>query len=61
MPEQSETTLFIFGGYMKIFMAFIIMGMAFTLDKWWMRAIQYVAGAIYFCFGLKHVLDERRP
>ncbi len=42
-------------GYVKMFLSFVIMGMALTVRQP-MMMIQFLAGALYFCMGLRLVL-----
>lgn len=43
-------------GYIKIFLSFLMMGFAFTMNNPYLAVINYCLGALYFCLGLKLVL-----
>lgn len=48
-------------GWIRIGMSFVIMALAFGVPNIYMAAVQFIAGILYFCLGLKLVLDARNP
>jgi hypothetical protein len=42
----------------KIALSFVIMALAFGLSNPYISAVQFIAGLLYFCIGLKSVFAK---